>query len=110
MLNEILLGGAIATVSGVVGFLISKKITSANFDVYVEQAVAKANAIENEAQTLLERAKLKAREIEHEAQQVFDSAKERARADFAQREDTLIRKEESLKRLIQDEEKIFKMN
>ncbi|QOP43836.1 ribonuclease Y [Sulfurimonas sediminis] len=105
MLNEILLGGAIATVSGVVGFLISKKITGANFDVYVEQAVAKAKAIENEAQTLLERAKLKAREIEHEAQKAFESAKERARADFAQREDELLRKEQSLKRLIQDEEK-----
>ncbi|WP_297443864.1 ribonuclease Y [Sulfurimonas sp.] len=93
MLDEILLGGTIATVSGVVGFFISKKITSANFDIYVEQAVAKAKAIENEAQTLLERAKLKAREIEHEAQKEFDNVKERVRADFSQREDELVRKE-----------------
>ena len=103
MLNEILLGGTIATVSGVVGFFISKKITSANFDIYVEQAVAKAKAIENEAQTLLERSKLKSREIELEAQKVFDSAKDRARADFTQREDALLHKEQNFERYKQDE-------
>jgi ribonuclease Y len=104
MLNEILLGGSIATISGVVGFFISKKITGANFDIYVDQAVAKAKAIENEAQTLLERAKLKAREIEHEAQKEFDSAKERARADFSQREDELIRKEKDFERYAKEED------
>jgi len=105
MLNEILLGGGIATVSGVVGFFISKKITAANFDIYVEQARAKANAIENEAQTLLERAHLKSREIELEAKKVFDSAKARAKADLHQREDEIIRKEHSFSRYRQEEEK-----
>jgi len=104
MLNEILLGGGIATVSGVVGFFISKKITGANFDIYVEQAKAKAKAIENEAQTLLERAHLKSREIELEAKKEFDSAKSRAKADMHQREDALIRKEQSFLRYKQDEE------
>jgi ribonuclease Y len=105
MLNEILLGGSIATVSGVVGFFISKKITGANFDIYVEQARAKANAIENEAQSLLERARLKAREIELEAKREFDSAKLRAKAELSQREDELIRKEQSFERYKQNEEK-----
>ncbi len=104
MLNEILLGGGIATVSGVVGFFISKKITGANFDIYVEQAQAKAKAIENEAQTLLERAHLKSREIELEAKKEFDSAKSRAKADMHQREDALIRKEQSFSRYKHDEE------
>ena len=89
MLNEILLGGGTAIVSGVVGFFVSKKLTNANFEVYTQKAKAKAAAIENEAQTLLERAHLKARELELEAQKEFDSAKERARADFAQREEQL---------------------
>ena len=98
MLNEILLGGGIATVSGVVGFFISKKITGANFDIYVQQAQAKAKAIENEAQTLLERAHLKSREIELEAKKEFDSAKARAKADLHQREDEVVRKEQKIQR------------
>ncbi len=105
MLNEILLGGVIATVSGVVGFFISKKITAANFEIYIEQAQAKAKAIENEAQTLLERAHLKSREIELEAKKVFDSAKARAKADLHQREDALIRKEQNFDRYKQEEDK-----
>ncbi|SFV65829.1 FIG002344: Hydrolase (HAD superfamily) [hydrothermal vent metagenome] len=96
MLNEILLGGGIATVSGVVGFFISKKITGANFDIYVQQAQAKAKAIENEAQTLLERAHLKSREIELEAKKEFDSAKARAKADLNQREDDVVRREKKI--------------
>jgi len=93
MLNEILLGGGTAIVSGVVGFFISKKLTSANFEVYTQQAKAKANAIENEAHTLLDRAHLKSREIEHEAQKLFDSAKHRAKADLNQRENSVAKKE-----------------
>lgn len=104
MLNEMLLGGATAIVSGVVGFFISKKITGANFDIYVDQAVAKAKAIENEAQTLLERSRLKAKEIELDAQKLFDTAKERARDDFSQREEEIVRKEREFERYKNDEE------
>ena len=105
MLNEILLGGGIATVSGVIGFFISKKLTGANFDVYTDQAKAKAKAIENEAQTLLERAHIKSREIELEATKQYESAKERAKANLHQREDDLIRKEQSFQHYKQNEEK-----
>lgn len=97
MLNEIVLGGGTAIISGVIGFFISKKLTSANFEIYTQQAQAKANAIENEAQTLLERARLKAREIELDAKKEFDSAKDRARADFSQREDQLRKMESDFK-------------
>lgn len=105
MFNEILLGGGTAIVSGVVGFFISKKLTSANFDVYTQQAKAKSKAMENEAQTLLERAQFKARDIEQQAQKEFDSAKTRAKADLNQREDELIRKEDSFSRYKKNEEK-----
>jgi len=104
MLNEILLGGAIATVSGVIGFFISKKLTGANFDIYTDHAKAKAKAIENEAQTLLERAHIKSREIELEATKQYESAKERAKANLNQREDDLIRQEQSFQRFKQNEE------
>jgi ribonucrease Y len=104
MLNEILLGGSIATVSGLVGFFISKKITSANFDVYIDQAKAKASAIESEAEMLLQKSTLKSREMELEAAKHYDSAKERAKADLHQREDDVIRKEQNFKRYKENEE------
>ena len=105
MLNEILLGGGTAIVSGVVGFFISRKLTSANFEVYVQQAQAKARAIENEAQTLLDRAHFKAENILHDAQKEFESAKHRAKADLSQREDALERKENQFAKFKESEER-----
>ena len=52
-----------AILSGVVGFFISRKISNANFDIYVEQARSKAKAIESEAELLLHKANLKSQEI-----------------------------------------------
>ena len=105
MLNGMLIGGITATISGIVGFLIAKKMTNANFDIYVEKAKAQASAIENEAQQLLNKANIKSREIELEATKKFESAKQRAKADLHQREDDVIRKEQTFKRYKQDEEK-----
>jgi len=105
MLDEILIGGSIATVSGLIGFLISKKITNVNFDIYTEKAKATASAIENEAQLLLHKANIKSQELEHEALKQYESAKERAKADLHQREDDVIRKEQSFKRYKQNEDK-----
>jgi ribonucrease Y len=105
MLNELLLGGSIATLSGIVGFFISKKITNANFDIYIDKAKAKASAIESEAQILLQKSNLKASEIELEATKQYENAKERAKADLFAREDDVIRKEQSFKRYKQAEEK-----
>ena len=105
MLNEILIGGSIASVSGLVGFFISKKITSANFDIYVEKAKAQAGAIENEAQLLLYKANIKSQEIELEATKLYENAKERAKADLLQREDEVAKKEHSFKRYKQNEER-----
>jgi len=98
MLNEIVLGGGIATVSGVIGFFISKKLTSANFDVYVEQARAKANAIESEAEMLLRKSNLKSQEIELEATKHYESAKDRAKEDMRQRDEALVAKEQNFER------------
>ncbi|WP_416385447.1 ribonuclease Y [Sulfurimonas sp.] len=104
-MNEVLLGGSIATVSGLIGFFISKKITNANFDIYVDKAKAKASAIENEAQHLLHKSNLKSKEIELEATKHYENAKDRAKADLHQREDDVIRKENSFKRYKQSEDK-----
>ncbi|QOY51103.1 ribonuclease Y [Candidatus Sulfurimonas baltica] len=105
MLSEILIGSSIATFSGLAGFLISRKITNANFDIYVDKAKAKASAIENEAHILLSKSNIKAQEIELEANKKYESAKARAKEDLHQREDDVIRKEDSFKRYKQSEEK-----
>ena len=104
MLNEILIGGTIATISGLSGFLISRKISSANFDIYVEHAKAKAKAIENEAEVLLEKSNLKARELELEAIKNYESSKERAKADLKQREENISQKEKIFQKYKQNEE------
>ena len=93
MLNEILLGGGISTLSGVIGFFISKKITNANFEVYIEQAKAKAKAIENEAEIILHRSNAKAQEIESNAKRRYEEASHAAKKDLADRENKLIKQE-----------------
>ncbi len=50
-----------ATISGIVGFFIAKKINSASFDIYLEQAKAKAKVIELEAENLLKDATINAK-------------------------------------------------
>lgn len=105
MLKEVLISGGIATVSGLVGFIISKKITNANFDIYVEKAKAQASAIENEAQLLLYKANLKSQEIEIEARKLYESMKEKAKIDLLQREEDIIKKEQSFKRYKQNEDR-----
>ena len=105
MLTDILLGSSLAVVSGFVGFLISRKISDANFDIYIDQAKAKASVIESEAELLLKKATIKSQEIEIEATKHYESAKDRAKADLHQREDDVIRKEQTFKRYKQNEEK-----
>ena len=47
-------------VGGIVGYFASKKINSAKFNIYIEQAKAKAKLIELEAENLLKEARIKA--------------------------------------------------
>ncbi len=105
MLTEILLGGFIATVGGVVGFFISRRISNANFNIFVDQAKAKANVIEHEAQNILNKSNLKAQEIELKATKLYENAKSKAKIDMRQREDEVIQKEQNFKRFKKNEEK-----
>jgi ribonuclease Y len=105
MLDSVLISGAVATIGGLIGFFVSKKITNANFDIYTQKAKAQASVIENEAQSLLSKANIKSSEIELEATKKFESAKQRAKNDLSQREDDVIQKERNFKRYKQIEEK-----
>lgn len=90
MLNELLIGGGAAALSGIVGFLVSKKISSANFELYVAQAKAKASVIEAEAHLILERATFRSAEIEKEAQHKYNEAYERAKRDLSDQENKIV--------------------
>ena len=48
-------------IGGAIGFLIAKKINNAKFEIYTEQAKAKAKVIELEASTLLKEASMEAK-------------------------------------------------
>ena len=103
MLATALIGALIAILSGVVGFFISRKISSANFDIYVEQARSKAKAIESEAELLLHKANLKSQEIELEAKKEYESVKDRVKRDLQERTDELQRKENEFGRYKESE-------
>jgi ribonuclease Y len=90
MLNTLLVNGGIATLGGVIGFLISKKISLSHFDYYEISAKAKANAIESEAQILLERATKRSNEIEKEATKKYDEAYGRVKADLMTQESAVL--------------------
>ena len=51
----------IAALSSVIGFIIAKKINSAKYDIYIEQAKAQATVIEVEAKNLLKDARINAK-------------------------------------------------
>ncbi len=104
MLTEWIIGGAAATVSGVVAFFIAKKIDASKYDIYVEQARAKAKAIEHEAEAVLQNAKLQVKEAELEAKKKYEEELERLNneydtrlAQLQQREKQLIEEQEEFK-------------
>jgi len=112
MINEIILSGGIAALSGLAGFFVSKKITKANLNIYTDQAKAKASAIEREAELLLKSANLKAKEIEIDAQKRYDDVEKRVQDALSQREEkiTLLEKhfkeeQEEKRRTIEQEER-----
>ncbi|MEA3352694.1 MAG: ribonuclease Y [Campylobacterota bacterium] len=57
----IVIAALAAVVASIVGFVTANKINAAKYEIYTEQAIAKAKVIEHEAQVLLQEAKLKAK-------------------------------------------------
>lgn len=103
MVNSLLIGGGAAALGGVVGFLISKKVSSAHFELYTAQARAKASVIEAEAQVLFERAVLRSREIENEALLKYEDAYSRVKRDLSSQEESLRQTERDFESFRQSE-------
>ncbi|WP_201352979.1 ribonuclease Y [Hydrogenimonas urashimensis] len=103
MLTELIIGGAAATVSGVAAFFITKKIDASKYDIFVEQAKAKAKAIEHEAEVVLQNARLKVTEAELEAKQKYEDELLRLNNEFNARLAQLEKREEQLAKRLEEE-------
>ncbi len=107
MLETILIAIASSLVAGVGGFLVARKINSANYEIYTEQAKARAKAIEHESEILLQSAKVKAKETEIEAKKRFDDEYSRIKGEYDSKLNGVQKKEEQLeRRLIKELEEI----
>ncbi len=61
-METVIIVSVIVIAVAIVSFIIANKLNSAKFDIYIEQAKAKAKVIEHEANTLLHEAKAKAKQ------------------------------------------------
>ncbi len=73
----------------------------AKYDLYVEQAKAKAKAIEYEADKLLENAKSKAKELELEAKNSYELQKMELQKEYEAKLNEILKKEDEIEKLIQ---------
>lgn len=88
------LGGLIFGAGG--GWLISKKINDANYSIFLEQAKAKAKAIEFEAESVLKDAKVKVNEAEFEAKKRYEEKGSKLQKEYNQKFDEINKKEQNL--------------
>jgi len=93
----------IALLSGLLGFFISKRANKKNINFYLEQAKAKARAIEDEAKLKLQEATIKSKEAEIEVKNRYESEVSRYKRDYEIKLEQLQKKEDSLHRRHEDE-------
>lgn len=78
------------------GYVVAKKINDANYDIFLEQAKAKAKAIEFEAEGILKDAKVKVSEAEFEAKKRYDEKGTRLQKEYNQKFDDIAKKEQAI--------------
>ncbi|WP_119162993.1 Rnase Y domain-containing protein, partial [Klebsiella pneumoniae] len=81
-----------------VGHLVAKQINDAKHEIYVEQAKAKAKAIEYEAELVLKDAKNSVLNAELEAKKRYEDKAHKNQKDFNHKLDELHKKEQKLSR------------
>ncbi|NPA87571.1 ribonuclease Y [Caminibacter pacificus] len=91
----------VSSLSALGAFFIAKKMDKAKYDLYVEQAKAKAKAIEYEADKLLENAKSKAKELELEAKNSYELQKIELQKEYEAKLNEILKKEDEIEKLIQ---------
>lgn len=86
-----------------VGYLVAKKINEAKYEIFTEQAKAKAKAIEYEAELILKDAKNSVLNAEFEARKKYEDKSQKVQKEYNHKLDELCKKEQKLLSL---EEKI----
>ena len=79
---EIIAAAATGVFGAGAGFLVAKKINEANYSIFIEQAKAKAKAIEFEAQSVLKDANLKVSEAELEAKKKYEDKSSKLQKEY----------------------------
>ena len=74
------------------GYLYAKKINDANYNIFLEQAKAKAKAIEYEAELTLKNSKISVQEAEFEAKKRYDDKTTKLQKEYASNFDELTKK------------------
>ncbi|CUU88408.1 ribonuclease Y [Campylobacter hyointestinalis] len=93
---EIFIGLTAAAAGAGAGYFAAKKINDANYNVFLEQAKAKAKAIEFEAESILKDAKVKVSEAEFEAKKRYEEKGSKLQKEFNQKFDEIAKKEQVL--------------
>ncbi|ENY8183271.1 Rnase Y domain-containing protein, partial [Campylobacter coli] len=79
-----------------IGYLVAKKINDAKYEIFVEQAKAKAKAIEYEAELILKDAKNSILNAELEVKKKYEDKTHKIQKEFNQKFDELSKKEQKL--------------
>lgn len=82
---EIIIGVAAGAIGAGAGYLVAKKINEANYSIFIEQAKAKAKAIEYEAQNVLKDANLKVNEAQMEARNKYEEKSSRLAKEYSEK-------------------------
>lgn len=93
---EIIVALIAVFIGGGIGYVVAKKINDANFNIFLEQAKAKAKAIEYEAELILKDAKNSIAEAEFSAKKKFDEKLQKLQKEHSCKIEDLNKKEQSL--------------
>lgn len=94
---EVIIAFIAVFIGGGIGYLVAKKINDAKYDIFIEQAKAKAKAIEYEAELVLKDAKNSVLNAEFEAKKRFEDKSHRVQKEYSQKFDELKKIEFKLK-------------
>ncbi|MCW1360655.1 ribonuclease Y [Campylobacter sp. CCS1377] len=102
-----------AIIGGGIGYLVAKKFNDVNQDIFIEQAKAKAKAIEYEAELVLKDAKNSVMNAEFEARKKFDDKVNKIQKEYNQKLDEVVKREQKLftqeERIKSDKDEIEKI-
>jgi len=97
MVIEVILASSLSALGA---FIIAKKMDKAKYELYVEQAKAKAKAIEHEAQIVLENAKGRAKELEIEAKNAYELQKIELQKEYDAKLNEILKKEDEIENML----------